>query len=145
MIFGTIKELQRYAGIFPRLETYTEFLKTVDDKALGRYELTEGDYALVQAGETRPIEGSDFEFHHDHADIQVILEGQEYMKWQDLVKLDIGDYDADKDFGEAKGDGELICIKAGMFYSVFPEDAHMPSLHVDHPNAFAKVVFKVKL
>lgn len=75
----------------------------------------------------------------------MMLEGKGYMQWQNLDKVDQLNFDAALDIGLGTVSGALLEILKGSFYIVYPQDAHMPGLHVEEPMQFKKAVFKVKV
>ncbi|MBF6625342.1 YhcH/YjgK/YiaL family protein [Aerococcaceae bacterium zg-BR9] len=146
MILDYLTNLPRYAAIIPRFEQFSNTIMEVAQLPLGRTYLTDVDFVNVMAGETLPLDKGMLEYHRDYLDIQIILSGQEVMKWQNIHHLNEKvTYDAAKDIGFLDGEGEYVTIKEGMFYLVFPEDAHLPSSHIDQPNTYKKAVVKIKV
>ena len=54
-------------------------------------------------------------------------------------------FDEEKDVGFYTGEYEYIRIGPGRCYVAFPEDAHLPSRHLDQPNQYTKIVVKLKV
>lgn len=67
------------------------------------------------------------------------------MGFANTTTLEMGAYDADKDFQGASGHPDFVIVPPGAFTIFYPEDAHMPGLCVDVPQPVRKVVIKVKL
>ncbi|MBS4462738.1 YhcH/YjgK/YiaL family protein [Aerococcaceae bacterium zg-B36] len=146
MILDYLTNLPRYAAIIPRFEQFSQTIMEVAKLPLGRTDLTDVDFINVMEGETLPMEEGMFEYHQNYLDIQIVLSGQEVMQWQNVHQLkEKIPYDASKDIGFLEGDGECVTIKEGMFYLVFPEDAHLPSSHIGQSNAYKKAVVKIKI
>lgn len=145
MILDYVSQLERYENLLPRFEVYKEQIAKLHELPEGKYDLGDEEFFSIQSGMTRPVEGAQYEFHHKYIDLQIMLSGSEHVKWQTLDQLSQLEFDPSADIGFAAGEGSLIEIKTGMFYLVYPEDAHMPGLHVDQPNAFKKAVFKLKV
>lgn len=145
MILDYLSNLKKYQAILPRFEQYEAMLAKVESLENGKYEFNDVDFMNIVDGQTEPIEEGKFEFHRNYLDIQIMLEGQEIMKWQNLHELtdDIA-YDEKKDMGFMSGEGTTVTVKPGMFYIVFPEDAHMPGKHHDISNTYRKAVVKIK-
>ena len=79
-------------------------------------------------------------------DIQYIVKGSEKMGYANIDSLKTTiEYNDEKDilFGTAEGD--LLTVSEGMFALFTPEDAHMPGLCIDSPQAIKKVVVKILL
>lgn len=144
MILGYVTNLENYEKLLPRMDVYQEHISKLHELPVGRYELGEGEFFSIQEGTTRPLEGAQFEFHEQYIDLQIMLEGSEQMKWQHLDQVEKLKFDQDSDIGFATGEGTLMDIQAGMFYLVYPHDAHMPGLYVAEENYFKKAVFKLK-
>lgn len=72
------------------------------------------------SGETRELESAQYEFHQKYLDLQIMLEGSEFMQWQNLDKVDQLNFDAESDIGFGTGPGTLIEIPQNSFYIVYP-------------------------
>jgi YhcH/YjgK/YiaL family protein len=109
-------------------------------------ELSGGNRFFIQQVTTRPTEGATFEAHRNYLDVQYILEGEEYVGWAPLetVTEDVP-YSSEKDIGFYTGPAEIFRVTAGNCYVVFPEDAHMPGMHLDAPKSLKKIVIKLKV
>ena len=144
MILDYTKNLAVYEKLLPRMSVYKEYIDQLHELPVVRYELGEGEFFSIQEGTTRPLEGALYEFHESYCDLQIMIEGSEMMKWQELTHLEKENFDQEADIGFATGAGQLVSIEAGMFYLVFPHDAHMPGLYTSQENYFKKAVFKLK-
>lgn len=109
----------------------------------GRYEISDGMYALVQAYQTQPVDGALFEAHRDFIDIQYIMEGLERIDYAPVTDLEAGDYQPEKDYLPLKGKGQPLLLDAGKFCIFFPQDAHLPSRMVEKPEPVKKIVIKI--
>lgn len=145
MILDVISNLENYRQLFPRFEAYQEYLTKMNELLEGKYDLGEGEFFSIMSGETRELESAQYEFHQKYLDLQIMLEGSEFMQWQNLDKVDQLNFDAESDIGFGTGPGTLIEIPQNSFYIVYPQDAHMPGLHVEEPAQFKKAVFKLKV
>lgn len=145
MILDYVSNLERYEKLLPRFDVYKDYFAELHELPDGKYNLGEEEFFSIQSGMTRPVEGAQYEFHHKYIDLQIMLSGSECIKWQTLDQLKQIEFDQTADIGFATGEGSLIEIKTGMFYLVYPEDAHMPGLYIDQSNAFKKAVFKLKV
>ena len=145
MILDVISNLENYRQLFPRFEAYQEYLTKMNELPEGKYDLGEGEFFSIMSGETRELESAQYEFHQKYLDLQIMLEGSEFMQWQNLDKVDQLNFDPESDIGFGTGPGTLIEIPQNSFYIVYPQDAHMPGLHVEEPTQFKKAVFKLKV
>lgn len=148
MIIDELKNAQRYHGIGPRFARAFRWLSETDLEAMAPERCAlEGDdiFALVQQYDSKAKSEGFWEAHRKYADIQYVVSGAEHMGWAPVASLKAGPYDADKDFLKAEGKGQFLELRAGSFIVLFPQDAHMPSVAIDRPQAMKKVVVKVRL
>ena len=68
------------------------------------------------------------------------------MGWAPLETLTLdGGFNTAKDKGMYTGPVDDMRIAQGYCYVVYPEDAHMPGVHLDEPHALKKLVLKLKV
>lgn len=145
MIIGYLDDWKTYEKNIPQIEEIVKLAKESREKPCGRYE-TEWGFYMIQEGKTLPLREGSFESHQRYADIQCVLEGCEYMEWQDTKKLEPDvPYSEEKDIQFWKGEGSLMEISSGMFYMVYPRDGHKPGRHVDEEKEYRKMVVKIRL
>jgi YhcH/YjgK/YiaL family protein len=146
VIYDYVKNLNVYAALLPRIENYIKFMVDSWDLPVGRYELSDGDFVLVQEGATKPVSEGKFEAHKNFLDLQVVVAGKENIKWQNIDLLnETVPYDEAVDKVNFSGEGDTLSINEGMFYIMFPEDGHMACVHLDAPSSYRKLVIKIKL
>lgn len=145
MVVDYVTHYEKYAKVVPNFLEGMQFALSLKDKAAGRYE--QGDiYAMVQEGVTEAISDGDFERHEKYIDVQIMVDGEEIMEWEDMSKLEeCIPYIEEKDAGFCKGKGQKFHIKKGMFYLVFPHDAHKPCRHAEVPTIYKKIILKIKI
>ncbi len=146
MIIDQLANAPLYFGLGARFARAFEYLLQTDFNALapGRYEIQGTDvFALVQAYDTKPRAQGFWEAHRKYSDVQYVVSGVEQMGFTSLAHLQAGDYDAAKDFVPAQGAVEVVTVRAGSFALFMPQDAHIPGLALDVPQAVKKVVVKV--
>lgn len=145
MIVCPYKELGRYAAIIPGLQEAMDAIAAMEGWNVGTIPLSDGNRILVQEGTTR-LAGNRSEAHRNFLDIQYIVEGEETMGWAPVETLTPdGGYNDVKDVAFYNGDVDFMRIGAGYCYVVFPEDAHMPGVHLDQPHNYKKMVLKLKV
>ena len=146
MIICPWKELPRYAAILPGVEEAVKLMDSLTDLTPATYPLSGSNKVLIQQGTTKPAEGAFAEAHRQYLDIQYILEGEETVGWAPVETLCLeGEFDTAKDKGKYSGSFDFVTIRAGYCYIVFPEDGHMPGVHLDAPTNFKKAVVKLKV
>ncbi len=147
MIHDLLDRANLYAPISFRLARGFQFLKEADARALpvGRTEVAEGVFALVQDYSSKSIEDGFFESHRRNIDIQFVANGVERVAVAPTERLVVSQpYDEAKDLIKYAGkEGDWITLRTGEFAVFFPHDAHMPSIRVEEPIAVRKVVVKV--
>ncbi len=125
MILDYLKNYKNYEKMLPNLEEGMELVRSIQDKPEGRYEGKGDMYAMVQEGMTYDITDDKIETHRKYLDVQIVMEGREIMQWEGASKLEISEtYNPETDFQFYKGVGKEYEITEGMFYILFPEDAH---------------------
>lgn len=144
MIVDSIERIELYAALLPGIKAGMAAVAALKDPACGRYEF-EGGFFLIQKGQTVPLESGTFEAHRKYIDVQILLDGSEYIAWRDIKNLKVEiPYDADKDAERLSGPFDhVIQISKGMFYAAFPHDAHKPVSHLTQPSTYTKVVMKL--
>ena len=144
MIICPWKDIKKYASLLPGIDEAVEAINGLNTYEPATYQLSDGNRFMVMGGTT--IEPGMAEAHRKYLDIQYIVKGKEVMGWADLADCKPeGDFSEEKDIGFYSGDFEFITVNEGICYVVFPEDAHMPSRHLDVPNDYVKIVVKLKV
>lgn len=146
MIVCPYKELVRYASVIPGLQEAMDAIAAMGSWQCGTVPLSGGNRIMVQEGISTPVEGRLCEAHRKYLDLQYIVEGEETVGWAPLDTLTpAGDFREENDIGMYEGPVDFMRIAAGHCYVVFPEDAHMPAVHLDAPHEFKKMVVKLKV
>jgi len=144
MIVCPFKDLGRYAPIIPGLEEAMKAVAEITDWTPRTIKLSGGNKILVQEYTTKSAEGKLCEAHRNYLDIQYIVEGEETVGWAPLETLTLdGEFNTEKDKGMYAGPVDFMRIAAGYCYVVYPEDGHMPGVHLDEPHAAKKLVLKL--
>lgn len=112
----------------------------------GRYELQNGVYANVETYMSQPREARKFENHRKYIDVQIIIEGEEFIELFPVEKFsENGCYDDEKDisfFCNCKK-GTNIKLSKGDSLIIFPGQAHMPCVQTDESVKVKKAVIKI--
>jgi YhcH/YjgK/YiaL family protein len=146
MIIDNIDRAKNYMDLGEGFGPALQFLYEHRDGNLaeGRYEISETDYALVQAYQTKPIESCQFEAHKKYIDIQYMVSGSENIGWALTKKLTEVSFDEHKDYVKLTGKGDLFPLSEGNFFILFPDDAHQPGILVGESRAVKKIVLKIR-
>ena len=146
MIVCPWKDLGRYAPIIPGLEEAVEAVAKLESYEAGTIPLSGGNKILVQEMDTKSPEGKLCEAHRDYLDVQYVVEGEEVVGWAPLETLTLdGEFNTAKDKGMYAGSVDFIKIRTGYCYVAFPEDGHMPNLHLEEKQHLKKLVLKLKV
>ena len=143
MIMCPWKDIKKYAALLPGIEEAFDAVNAVTEYENKKtYPLSNGNKFFIAVGTTKEPDVA--EAHRKFLDIQYIVKGKEVMGWADLADCKLeGEFSEEKDIGFYSGDFEFITVNEGICYVVFPEDAHMPSRHLDVPNDYVKIVVKL--
>lgn len=126
MILDTIKNVHCYN--FPKeLDEVLDFLHTAHEKQVGRYDLSNGIYVLIQEYNTFKKEECDLENHQKYIDLQYVVEGFETIGIAYTGKTKVP-YDAQNDIEFYDGDDFFVHTKKNDFVLLFPQDYHKPRL-----------------
>ena len=143
MIIDHVERLERYKDVLGGTKEILQFLEKATDFPVGKY--TCGDIvAMIQEGMTKTRTEGLFETHRNYIDLQYLLDGKEIMEWAPMEQLTVAvEYDATKDAMFLSGAGNTVQIFPGMFYVMYPEDAHKACCHEKDSTTYKKVVFKI--
>ena len=143
IVLDKIENLHNY----PEYEKVRSFLSENKNKMLenGRYEIDDNCYVAVSEYNTVAPD-SLFEGHLKYIDLQVILDGEEYVHVQEKhkCKLQKAYYEAKDAAFYQTNEWHSFYLQKG-FFAVFDEnDLHRPCISVNGKNKVKKYVFKIK-
>jgi YhcH/YjgK/YiaL family protein len=114
----------------------------------GRYDIdTDNIYALVSSYKTSSDSPGSFEIHRIHADVHIVVEGEEKIEISLSSDLEqIGDYEkaADRAILTAAKDSGALALRPGYFAVIYPNEAHRPGCDLNGKISVRKIVVKVK-
>lgn len=147
MIIDQYKNYKTYVGAVPGLEEGMAFVNTLLDKPAGTYYTDGKMYAMVQEGKTSDISSDKMETHRRYLDVQFVLFGQEIFEWEEASCLQVREeYDSETDFQFYYGGGKKVRATEGMFYILFPQDAHRCRGKINEAgDVYRKIVLKLPL
>jgi len=149
MIFDSLENHELYPlGLLWR-EAFAFLRGVAPELADGKYHLRGDDlFAIVMDYRTQAAETGELEAHRRYLDIQMLLSGREGVACYNVADLRVlQPYDSEQDF-ELYQVPPLVparfVLHPGRFLALFPHDAHMPCLMLEHgAEAVRKVVVKV--
>lgn len=148
MIFDYIGNLHRYDWLCKDIDAILELLKDESLQA-GEYPISEQAFVVIQEYETREATDIKFEAHRVHADIQIMLAGEEvqyYAKPQD-VRLSIP-FTADNDICfftlHSRDSLQSVHLKTGDITIYLPGECHAPCYDSTQKSKVKKAIVKVK-
>ncbi len=150
MIYDTLENFGNYfqpeTPLFRALSFAARFDPSRPD---GRYEIEASDlFALVSSYGTVPASLKSFEIHLEHADVQIVLEGEEKLEVSLSSGLkEVGRYDEAKDMAlvETAGNPASLIMAPGRFAVIYPNEAHRPGCDVEGKSHVRKIVVKVRM
>lgn len=146
MILCPFKDLGFYAPIIPGLEEAMTAVSQITDFTPRTIQLSDGNKILVQQSTTKDAAKQLVETHRNYLDIQYIVKGEEIMGWAPTETLTPADeYNPVKDKQMYSGYVDFVRVGEGYCYVVWPEDAHMPGVHLTAPTTMTKLVIKLKV
>ncbi len=147
MILDYYKNYHTYVNAVPGLEEGMAFVQTLLDKPAGTYHTKTDMYAMVQEGSTYDITSDRMETHRKFLDVQFVFSGQEVFEWEEAEQLEIDTpYEEETDFVFYKGSGKAYRATPGMFYVLFPQDAHKCRGAVNRQSSpYRKIVLKLPI
>ena len=154
MMIEELVNWKNYQEMFP--ERFIRALKWLEEKELhtlenGKYEISATDFAIVQEYDTRDVAEAEYENHHKYIDIQIVVNGEEWIycsKPKGLIKAK--DYLEEDDIEfyhkpENMAKETKMAMKEGYFAVLWPGDCHMPCVNPGKKTHVKKIVIKIRI
>lgn len=148
MIVDATEHWNRYAlgPVWEELMTWVA--ANAATSPLGVYTVA-GCTVKVEEARTEPAADRRYESHRIMADVQMVLEGEEWMECANAAALEpLGAFDTGRDVGfhanPAQPIGKALLLP-GVFAVVFPWDAHKPLVAVQGSRTNKKLIAKIPL
>ncbi len=144
------KDLSLYAKLNPYFATAFEDIKKIiaEKTEVGKYIIKEDEYFyMVQEYEAKEPENAKFEVHDLFIDIQVVLEGEEEIRFDEVERLQPGiEPKGDNRYFKIDSDTcDTAILTAGELAIIFPGEPHAPGIkHSEDKKNVRKIVFKIK-
>lgn len=153
MIAASLKQLGRYKVLSKNFADAIAWIEAESWKGLadGRHEIDgKRIYASIFTGVSKPLADCAHEVHRKYADIQILLEGVEYVLVRDFSGMPVKTpYSADNDIeflkDGTKAPEHRVALEPGVAAVFFPEDSHKPCVAQAAPVKTRKVVVKVEV
>lgn len=151
MIFDTLENAYRYAGLNENIDRVLEIAKTIkaEDYETGKIEINENAYIGKGAYETHPIDTAVMEAHQKYVDVMIMVEGEEtiYVKPTSQLANIYKPYDPAIEalLADFEPQATPIRLTAGSFVVLFPGDAHSPGCNTETSHAVKKMIGKVRI
>ena len=119
-----------------------------ENTELGKYEVDEDFYYLVQKYESKDPAVARHEAHKKYVDIQYVVEGKEAIDIAPAMFMEVEEeYDENRDvvfFKEPKQATRFVLTDGG-YAILYPEDSHKPGVRVGEAATVKKIVGKVRI
>lgn len=120
-----------------------------DHLEIGRYDVDEDFFYLVQSYETKPLEAGRHEAHKAYVDIQYIISGKERIDIAPAAIMEVEEeYNEEKDivFFKEPECATKVVLTDGGYAVLYPTDSHKPGLRAgEEAVAVRKIVGKVRI
>lgn len=147
MIYDSLKNIENYKGINPKIIRALELIRDTDftDMADGTYEVEGFDFRYMLQSYNADKVNDKPEAHRDFIDIQYVFSGKELVGVAELSAMtEEVEARPESDVWFYHGPMDTITLKKDLFVVLFPNDAHAPcSIPEDGPCAVRKCVFKI--
>lgn len=149
MIYDKLSNLGLYKGMNPNLDTAIDFITAHDlnELPLGKT-VVDGTnvYINVMDAKASPVEERAYEIHKNYMDIQIDLVGVERIDTGDCTKMEVDEYDEEKDVAKATAVDLAQClIGPGNFIICMAGEPHKPNIAVSEDTVLKKAVCKVHI
>lgn len=147
MIFDSLENIHLYRSLSENFSKAVDYILSIDLENLdvGRYEVDESIYAMVQTPNLLPFEQQRYENHKKYLDIQLVISGHETMYCRQNGLTLVEQYDAEKDIAFYSGErGIKLDFGKNDFVIYFPQDAHAPCCSDKATDISKKLVVKVR-
>lgn len=146
MIYSDLKNGGIFAAVDDKIAQCLAYAPNLNaDTPCGRYDLSADVYVNVMTYEPKPVEQAVAETHNRYADLQLILDGAEWMGCPDREAITIvTPYDAPKDIALwTQSNIPLLPMRKGTWALFMPGEPHAPSLKMQE-GSVKKAVFKIR-
>ena len=153
MIVTTLNspELELYASLNKNFAKVFEIAKKAmkEPPAVGKYAIDGDDaFFMIQEYDTKDPTAARYETHKNYIDVQIILSGEEEIRFETLDKLSVQtDYNPEKDiaFWNMTDEYDSVRLIGGELSIIYPDEPHAPSLSTQNGRSHViKLIAKVR-
>ena len=148
MIFTNLNDSKKNSTLNEKIQKCIEYVKNNDILAMkpGIYDIEDGIKMNYDNYNSKEDKDGFWESHIKNMDIQIMLNGEEYISVNNIKNMKKKSEDIEKDFVIFEGE-ELfrVPLRNGDILILYTENIHMPGLQIGKSNFNKKVVFKVDL
>jgi YhcH/YjgK/YiaL family protein len=140
-------------GLYTKLNKYFDAAFEAAQKVMvntpepGRYDI-DGDncYYMVQRYDAKSPFESQFESHRDYIDIQIMIKGEEIIRFEDMRKLSLSkEYTPDYELFTMNKDYDSVRLTDGELVIIFPGEPHAPGIRAEGTDGkVCKMVVKIR-
>ena len=119
-----------------------------DEMELGRHDINEDFFLLVQKYDSKEATEMRFESHKNYVDIQYVVEGKESIGIAPVSVMEVDEAyipERDVEFYHDKEDAAKFVLTTGSYAILYPADAHKPGVRVGESVPVKKMVGKVRI
>jgi biofilm protein TabA len=149
MIFDNIRNIELYSHLSKSLRDSFDFFQNNKFSFQKNQTLkidTKGMYAILQKYSPKDKADLLIESHRKFIDLQVMVEGKEYLGYAEKNTLCSMGYDENHDTERLTGTLTFFPFYQGFFVVLFPQDAHMPGVkHHGSTKVVKKIVIKIPI
>jgi len=150
MIVTNIKDVNRYKTLSPEIAKAIEYIQSNKWKDLPtdkkRYPIYPNEVEAMRMTYEASEDGT-WESHENWIDIQMIISGEEIMRFAPTNTLKKeGEFLKEKDYQKWSGvSTQELLVNQDELIFFFPEDGHIPNIRSIYMGSIDKVVIKVKV
>jgi YhcH/YjgK/YiaL family protein len=152
MITDALENLEKYKSIVPHSKEISDYLNKHDFHSLetGRYQIAgQSAFVLIQEYQTKAESEKRWESHRKYIDIQIVLDGKEFVSYAPSSVLKPQDsYSEEKDiifYEDHLQEHTRVMVPRDCFCLFFPGEAHKPGLLVSEAASIKKAVIKTAI
>ena len=119
-----------------------------DEMELGRHDINEDFFLLVQKYNSKESAEMRFESHKNYVDIQYVVEGKESIEIAPVTVMEVSEAyvtERDVEFYKDKEEAAKFVLTTGGYAILYPTDAHKPGVRVGESVPVKKMVGKVRI
>ena len=149
MIYDKLSNIGLYKGMNKNLDTAIDFILSHDLNQLPLGKTVVDGYNVyinVMDAKASPVEERAYEIHKKYMDIQIDLVGVERIDTGDCTKMELGEYNEEKDVAKATAADLAGCIIGPEnFIICMANEPPKPNIAVSEDTVLKKAVCKVHI